>query len=734
MVDVLKKKILTHLRHREYKPVKAADLAESLGLKKDDMETFQDAFEQLRKDGLVVIGSKNFVSLPPPGAKIYGTFRGTTKGFGFVTPRDANSHGDVFIPEDYKKNAMTGDTVVATVTKEEKRGKEERYSGKIIEIVQRANNRFVGTIIKKKDFYFLLPDGKFTELIQIDDVTAKNAQPDDKAVVEIISFQTKNEFARGVLIEVLGKIGKYKTEIDAVIRRFALRQEFKPECLDEAGRAARDFEMGDYSKRLDLSEKIIVTIDPPDAKDFDDAISIDKNRDGTFTLGVHIADVSTFVRPDLALDSEAGKRGNSVYLPGLVLPMLPETLSNGVCSLQPAQKRLTKSAFITYEIGGKVLREEFANSIIHSKARLTYTEADEIIKGGKTDRPQEVIALLRDMEKLAKTIEARRRYEGMLHLDLPDTDLVFDKAGQVIDAHPADASYPHTIIEMFMVEANEAVARMLHSAKVPFMRRIHPDPDSLSVKKLGEMLKMFGVTAPRNPDRFDLQKILDAVKGKPRAYAVNIYILRSLSKAEYSPLNIGHYALASRHYCHFTSPIRRYADLLVHRLFDMYINKEDFNNVPSHEELIETGRHLNFTEEKADDAEEDLKAVLILQLLQKRLGETMEGVVSGLANFGIFVQCNKFGIEGLIPINLIGKDNYIYDHRAQCVYGQRNGKTYHIGMPITVRIASVNMSARQLNVVPVEQENEKREHKREHKKERIKGKKIKKEKSKKRKK
>lgn len=730
MVDVLKKKILAHLRHRDYTPVKAAELAERLGLGPDEMDTLNEAIEQLQADGLAVIGTKNLVSLPPPGAKIYGTFRGTTKGFGFVTPSEANSHGDLFIPEDYAKNAMTGDTVIAKVVKEEKRGKEERYSGKILEILERANNKFVGTIIKKKDLYFLVPDGKFTELVEIDDVTAKNGQPNDKAVVEIISFQTKAEFARGVLIEVLGKSGRYKTEIDAVIRRFAMPYEFKSECLDEAGNEARSFESADYSKRLDLSEKIIVTIDPADAKDFDDAISIEKNSDGTFKLGVHIADVSTFVRPGSELDTEAAKRGNSVYLPGLVLPMLPETLSNGVCSLQPGQNRFTKSAFITYNNSGKVLKAEFANSVIHSKARLTYTEADKILKGEKTQKPAEVVALLHDMEKLAKIIEARRNSEGTLHLDLPEIELEFDKSGRVIDAHPADASYPHTIIEMFMVEANEAVARMLDSAKVPFMRRIHPDPDSLSLKKLGETLKMFGVPAPRHPDRFDLQKIAASVKGKPTSFAVNTYILRSLSKAEYSPLNIGHYALASKHYCHFTSPIRRYSDLLVHRLFDIYINKEEFRNVPSQEELIETGRHLNFTERRADDAEEDLKAVLILQLLHSRLGETLETVISGLANFGIFVQCNKFGIEGLIPINMLGKDNYVYDHNAQCVHGQRSGKTYHIGMPLTVRIASVNLSARQLNVVPVEEHKEKRIEKQEHKK----GKKNKKDKFRKRKK
>ena len=714
MVDVLKKKIMTHIGHREYKPVKLSEIAKSLGIKKEESENFQQAFEQLRSDGLVIIGEKNLVSLPPVAGKIYGIFRGSRKGFGFVTPSEANSHGDLYIPEDYTAEAMTGDIVVAKVLKEGHRGGEARYSGRIIEIQQRANNKFVGSVIRKGDSYYLVPDGKFTEVIEIEDITAKNAQVGDKAVIEMITYPTAEQYGRGVIVEVLGKSGLYKTEIDAVIRRFALPYEFNSDCLAIAGQAARDFESADYSKRLNLTKAIIVTIDPEDSKDFDDAISIEKNSDGTFTLGVHIADVSEFVKPGSALDMEAKDRGNSVYLPGLVLPMLPETLSNGVCSLQPQQRRLTKSAFITYDNSGKILKTEFANSIICSTARLTYTEADKILNGQKTNKPAEVVSLLHDMNKLAKIIEARRDKAGMLHLDMPEIELVFDKGGRVVDAHPADTSYPHTIIEMFMVEANEAIARLFDSVDIPFIRRIHPDPDSLSLKTLAQTLKTLGISAPKNPDRFAMQSIIDYVKGKPAAFAVNTYILRSLAKAEYSPLNIGHYALASQHYTHFTSPIRRYADLLIHRLLDLYLNgklKKHNSDIPSNEELIELGKHISFTDRRAEDAEDDLRTVLLLQLMQSRLGEVMETVICGLANFGVFVQCTKFGVEGLIPIDLLGKDSFVYDHRAQCVYGTRNGKTFHIGMPLTVKIVSVNLSARQLNVIPVEKPNEKQEYK-----------------------
>ncbi|MBU1260932.1 MAG: ribonuclease R [Planctomycetes bacterium] len=714
MVDVLKKKIMTHLGHKEYKPVKLSDVAKSLGIGKDEFEDFKKTFAQLRAEGLVILGSKNLASLPPVSGEVYGTFRASAKGFGFVTPTEQNSHGDLFIPADYTAEAMTGDTVVAKVEKEERRGTEARYSGKIVEILQRANNRFVGTVIKKGDLYYLVPDGKFTEVIEIEDVTAKNAQPGDKAVVEIISYPTSQKYGRGVIVEVLGKSGGYKTEIDAVIRRFALPYEFNSDCLTEAGRAAGNFEKAEFSDRLDLTKKTIITIDPEDSKDFDDAISVEKNPDNTFTLGVHIADVSAFVKPASALDIEAKDRGNSVYLPGLVLPMLPETLSNGVCSLQPQQRRLAKSAFITYDNSGKVLKAEFAESIICSAARLTYTEADKILKGQKTNKPVQVVSLLHDMEKFAKIIEARRNGEGMLHLDLPEIELVFDKAGRVVDAHPADNCYPHTMIEMFMVEANEAVARLFDSLDIPFIRRIHPDPDSLNLKSLAQTLKVLGVSSPKNPDRFALQKIIDYVKGKPAAFAVNTYILRSLARAEYSPLDIGHYALASRHYTHFTSPIRRYADLLVHRLLELYLKgrlQKNSSDILPIEDLTEIGRHISFTDRRAEDAEADLRTVFVLQLMKSRLGQTMETVVSGLANFGVFVQCTKFGVEGLIPIDLLGTDKFVYNHSAKCVHGMRNGRTFHIGMPLTVKIVSVNIAARQLNVVPVEKSKEKTDRK-----------------------
>jgi ribonuclease R len=292
----------------------------------------------------------------------------------------------------------------------------------------------------------------------------------------------------------------------------------------------------------------------------------------------------------------------------------------------------------------------------------------------------------------------------MLHLDLPEIELVIDKSGRVADAHPADDSYPHTIIEMFMVEANDAVASLLDRLSIPFMRRIHPEPDNLSMQNLSKLVRAFGFALPRNPDRKDVQDLLAAVKGKDSSFAVNIAVLRSFEKAQYAPLNIGHFALASTHYCHFTSPIRRYADLIVHRLLEYYLhNRLDLAKSSSAElDLTEIGKHITFTEQRAEDAEDELKTVLILQMLSKRIGEKFDGIVSGLTNFGVFVQSKKYGIEGLIQMGDLGDDVWKYDKKTQCIAGVNSGASIHLGRAMKVHIASVNVPARQLNLTPAE--------------------------------
>lgn len=705
MPQVYKDRILKFLKREEYQPLKLAQLAAALGVDKDAYPAFQQAFDELRQAGRVVVGAGNVIMLPSIAGQVVGRFRGNPKGFGFVCPLEPNAHGDLFIPPAGTGDAMTGDIVVAKVNRQGRRGAEARYTGEIITVMERANNRFVGTLTRHPEAWLVQPDGSsFIEPIVVEDITAKNAREKDKVVVEILSYPSEKVLARGVIIEVLGRSGQYDAEIRSVIHQFHLPGEFEAEPLEQARAAAGSFTGEPLGAREDSSGKVIVTIDPPDAKDFDDAISLETDAQGHWVLGVHIADVSHFIPQGSPLDEEARLRGNTVYLPGKTIPMLPEVLSNGVCSLQPEQRRFTKSAYMTYDAQARVISRRFANSTIRSTARLTYEEADRILKGHTKGAKKPVIALLRNMEALARQIEARRTKDGMLHLDLPEPELVFDEAGRVADAHPADTSYPHTIIEMFMVEANEAVASLLDRLNVLFMRRIHPDPDILSLKNMARLLKAIGIAMPRSPDRHSMQAVLDHVKGTEQALAVNMVVLRSLERALYAPTNIGHYALASRHYCHFTSPIRRYADLLVHRQLQFYLEDrvETAKQIAAGQDLFALGNHITFTEERADDAEKELTEVLILQMLSKHIGDELACVVTGLTGFGVFAQSEKYGIDGLIKLEDLGPDHWRFNKFAQCVVGERSGEAIRLGRPIRVRIASVDVPARKLNVIPVE--------------------------------
>jgi ribonuclease R len=702
MPEIFKKRIINHLKHADYTPLKLAHLARAIGVSSEDYPQFKLAFEQLRQAGRVVIGSRSVITLPPISNRTIGTFRANPKGFGFVVPLEPNAHGDLFIPPDAAAGAMTGDIVAAKVVKKGKRAGQMRYNGRVVEILQRAQNRFVGTLLKKYDGWIVQPDGTgFVEPISVDDVTAKNAKEKDKVVVEILSYPTKDYLARGVIIEVLGRAGQYESEIKSIIHQYHLPGGFDTDCIEQASIAAAEFEQEQRGSRQDITDKVIITMDPADAKDFDDAISLEKDTDNNWVLGVHIADVSSFVPADTPLGEEAKSRGNSVYLPGKTIPMLPEVLSNGVCSLQPGQKRFVKSVYLTYDGRGNIVSRSFANSVICSTQRLTYMQADRALKGRTKALKPEVVELLKNMETLSRVIEERRRKNGMLHLDLPETELVMDKSGRVVDARPADDCYPHTIIEMFMVEANEAVASLLDRLNVQFMRRIHPEPDERSMKNLSQFARVLGFGIPKNPDRAAIQDLLAAVEGTDSSLAVNLVVLRSFEKAQYAPLQIGHFALASTHYCHFTSPIRRYADLLIHRMLEDYLRKI---NAPSEQllDLTEIGKHITFTEQRAEDAEKELKTVLILQMLSKHIGDELDCVVTGLAGFGIFVQCKKFGIEGLIRMEDLGPDIWKYNQKTQCIIAQRSGCSIYLGRAMKVRIISVNVPARQLNLCPVE--------------------------------
>jgi ribonuclease R len=735
MPEHISHRILSHLKSETYRPQRPRKLARELNLAgEDDYPTFRDALRDLMHEGRVVLGASGNVVLPAEKSQregFIGTYRHNRRGFGFVVPTDPSTHEDLYIPEGENAGAMTGDIVRAKITSRGQRDGRAIYTGRIVEIVERKNKRFAGTLVKNGTTWMVMPDGNtFTDAILAPDAASRHIRPGTKVVIELTTFPQEGQRAQGVITEVLGQPGEKDVDLKSVIVQFNLPEEFPPDALDQARTSVDTFEpKEEMSNRLDLTNEIICTIDPDDAKDYDDAISLTRTSRGEWELGVHIADVSFFVEEESALDLEARQRGNSSYFPGFVIPMLPEILSNGVCSLQEAVPRLTKSAFITLDEDGHPIRTRFANSIIKSRKRLRYTEAQDIIdnkqeirhsEGARrlSDYDKDVVKLLHDMDELARRIQKRRRAAGQLALDLPEVELVLDEGGKVVDAVPEDTSFTHTIIEMFMVEANEAVARLLDSLDVPFLRRIHPDPDLEDTERLRHFTTVAGHKLPKELDRKALQILLDKIKGKPEAFAINLAVLKSLTRAEYSPESIGHFALASEHYSHFTSPIRRYADLTIHRLLDAYFAatgatfsggpqdrvrggrkpKPVLDDIPGQTALVELGRHISFTERRSEDAERELRRVKLLELLSKHIGDEFTGVVTGITNFGIFVQLKDWLIDGLIRYEQLMDDWWEVDERSGVVRGQRTGRKIGIGDVAQVIIVKVDIPRRELDL------------------------------------
>jgi ribonuclease R len=740
MSKQIQEKILNHLKSETYRPQKRRHLAKQLQMADEQQyELFKAALRQLVDEGRVMYGDGGTVVVPSSHERhdtFVGTYRQNKRGFGFVVPSDPDAHEDLYIAESDNGGAITGDVVRVQITQKSWRDGKPMHSGQVIQIIKRTNKRFVGSLAKQHGQWLVLPDGNtLTEPILTPDAAGRHIKPGTKVVVELTQYPSEGQRAAGVITDVLGQPGEKDVDLKSVIVQFNLPEDFPDEVKQQARDAVDTFEpKTERSKRLDLSDRTIVTIDPPDAKDYDDAISLKQLDNGYWELGVHIADVSFFVKDGTPLDLEARERGNSSYFPGHVIPMLPEILSNGVCSLQEGVPRLTKSVFITYDDDAQPIRATFANSIITSGKRLRYIEAQDIIDGKAQirhpdgnkhvkDYPTEVVALLMQMNDLSKRLQSRRRKQGQLVLDLPEVELVLNEEGKVVDAVPEDVSFTHTLIEMFMVEANEAVARLLSSLDVPFLRRIHPEPEPQDAERLRHFTQVTGYHLPKDMDRKAIQGLLEAVRGKPEAFAINLAILKSLTRAEYSPEHIGHFALASEDYCHFTSPIRRYADLTIHRLLDAYFDassasfsggtraarprggrksKPIVDNVPSYNTLVELGRHISFTERRSEDAERELRQVKILALLKDHVGEDFIGVVTGIANFGIFVQLKAYLVDGLIRYEDLMDDWWDVDEKSGIVRGKRSGMRIGIGDVVQARVVRVDLPRRELDLAIIQ--------------------------------
>ena len=570
--------------------------------------------------------------------------------------------------------------------------------GRVVEVLERQTRQFVGTYFESEGSAFVQIDGTlFAQPIFVGDPGAKNARPDDKVVMEMIRFPSPMHDGEGVIIEVLGPQGKPGVDTLSIIREFNLPEEFAEDALDEARQEAARFDES-IEGRLDLTGETIVTIDPVDARDFDDAISLEKLDNGHWRLGVHIADVSHFVRPRTALDREAHNRGTSVYLPDRVLPMLPELISNGLASLQPDKVRYTKSVFMEYTPEGVRTHTEFHSAAIKSSKRLTYEQVDAFLadrEGWKKKLGGKVHGLLGRMHELAMLLRRRRIRHGSLVLTMPEVKIDLDSDGRVAGAHVVEDTESHQVIEEFMLAANEAVAELLRDKGLPFLRRIHESPSPHKLRALTEFVRELGLPVSGLHDRFELQQLLNTVAALPEQHAVNYAVLRAMQRAVYSPKEEGHYALASDCYCHFTSPIRRYPDLHVHRLLDELIRGRKPRLHLG--ELVVLGQHCSDREQRADAAERDLTRLKLLAYLSDQIGLQMDALVTGVENFGLFVQGVDLPAEGLIRTESLADDYYTFDRATHSLTGRRFGNRYRLGDRLRVVVTRVDPLRRELD-------------------------------------
>jgi ribonuclease R len=712
--------ILAAVARKNYQPLKPKALARKLGVTSPEYARFCRVLKDLRGQGRLDIGKDQRIRQTPPHGTATGTFRKNESGFGFVRPHavDGAIGPEIFIPEDAVGDAVTGDTVLVRIKRRPGRP-HLGPSGAIVQVIERATHQFVGTYFERDGNGYVRVDGTvFSHSIYVGDPGAKGARPEDKVVIEMLCFPTPEDRGEGVITEILGPRGKPGVDTLSIIRAFGLPDEFPEEVLEEARAAAAAFDEEDLAGREDLTDTAAVTIDPVDARDFDDAVSLTQDaKSKHWLLGVHIADVSYFAPTGSALDREARRRATSVYLPQRVLPMFPEIISNSLASLQQDRVRYVKSVFIDFTPAGQKTSVRFANAAIRVRRRFTYEEVSAFLEASGGRKPAEsernlpdsepkppapaanidpdVQNLLLRMRDLGMILRKRRLRHGSLQLEMPETELEYDEHGRVTGAHFAENDVSHQIIEEFMLSANEAVADHLHHIHTAFLRRIHPAPEPGKLKAFADFARSLGYKLQRETDRFALQRVLSQAADRPDMYAVNYALLRSLKQAVYSPQEEGHYALASDNYCHFTSPIRRYPDLTVHRQLEQWLRRGRSSG--DFAELAALGEHCSKMERRADIAERELIRLKLLTYLSTRLGMQMDTIITGVADYGFFGQGEELPVEGLVHVSTLTDDYYDFEESTHSLTGKRTRRRYRLGDKVRVSVVRVDLQRRQLD-------------------------------------
>ncbi len=702
-----RKKILTDIIYsKEYKPMKAKELAMLLNVPRENRDELVSVLDILVSEGKVGITKKGkYEKNENSGESLFtGEFTAHSKGFGFVSIEGEEE--DIFIPESCVHGAFHKDVVQVAIRRERPTDGSKRREGEVVKVISRGVEEVVGTFQKNKSFGFVIPDNqRLAKDIFVPIERSKGAVTGHKVVVKITNFGEKNKKPEGIVKEIIGHVNDPGTDILSIVRAYDIPTDFSDGVMNQIERIGDTVDPSEYSGRLDIRDWQTVTIDGEDAKDLDDAITITK-KGNIYTLGVHIADVSHYVTEESPLDREALKRGTSVYLVDRVIPMLPHKLSNGICSLNEGQDRLALSCIMEIDGSGKVIGHKLAETVINVDRRMSYTNVQKIIEGedeAVLKEYENLIDMFNMMKELASILRERRMSRGSIDFDFPESKIYLDPKGVPVDIKPYERNTATKIIEDFMLIANETVAEDFFWQELPFVYRIHENPDPEKMITLGLFISNFGygIKAGAGIEGIhpkELQKLLKRIEGTPEEMLISRLTLRSMKQARYATVSNGHFGLAAQYYCHFTSPIRRYPDLQIHRIIKENLHGGLVEKRVKHYDKIlnDVAEQASKTERRADDAERDTEKLKKVQYMSKRIGEVFEGVVSGITNYGMYVELPNT-VEGMVHVSSLKDDYYYYNEEKYELVGQDTGNAYKLGQKIKICVLSTDMISRTID-------------------------------------
>lgn len=696
----LKELIINLVGDYSYKPMAFQELSQCLEYN-GDKEILLELLEELEEEGKVVKTGKGKYIRPEMANMLAGILQLNERGFGFVIPESGKE--DVFVPADYLNGAMNGDKVLVKLKQSKIEGKSSQ--AEVYKILTRANTKVVGTFEGKKNFGFIISDNKRIGDVYIPQNMINGAVTGDKVVVDLVEWPERSRSAVGKVVEILGRKWDPGVDILSIAKSYAIETEFPPEALEELKTVPEEVLEQDMQERKDLRHLRIVTIDGEDAKDLDDAISIERLPNDNYLLGVHIADVSQYVKEGTPLDECAASRGTSVYLVDRVIPMLPPKLSNGICSLNAGADRLAFTVMMEINNNGDVINHEIYKSIINVSERMTYKAVTRILE----DEDQELLKRYENhiedfkiMRELSDILRRKRILRGSIDFDFPEVKIILNDKGKPIEVKRYEITISNRIIEEFMLICNETVAEKIFWLNMPFIYRIHEIPDAEKIDVLDEFLHGLGLSikGKNNIHPRTLQEVLEKVKGKDEESAVSTLMLRSLQQAKYSHRNDGHFGLAAKYYCHFTSPIRRYPDLFIHRVIGELIKSNYSLNEKRHKKLmnfaVEASRVSSEKERFAEKAEREVEDLKKVEFMAEKVGEEFEAVVSSVTNFGFFAALDNT-VEGLVHVENLKDDYYNFDSQRHCLVGERTNRIFKIGQKVKVRLVKADKEARRLD-------------------------------------